>query len=105
MEYVSGGSITKLLADRGGRGLPSSLALPYMGQLLTGLAYLHGKGILHRDIKGANILLANDGKANRDGVPSLDCSSVASAAKAGEVSACVKIADFGSARLLQHGAL
>jgi len=44
-----------------------------MKQVLTGLEHLHRLGILHRDIKGGNILL------NKDGI--------------------VKLADFGLARV------
>ena len=31
-------------------------------QMLAGLAYLHHKGVIHRDIKGSNILLNNRGE-------------------------------------------
>lgn len=30
-------------------------------QMLSGLAYLHQKGVIHRDMKGSNILLNNHG--------------------------------------------
>ncbi|KAK9059645.1 hypothetical protein SSX86_020349 [Deinandra increscens subsp. villosa] len=60
LEYVSGGSIYKLLQDYGQFG---ELAIRnYTQQILSGLAYLHAKNTIHRDIKGANILVDPNGK-------------------------------------------
>ncbi|XP_071686206.1 mitogen-activated protein kinase kinase kinase YODA-like [Rutidosis leptorrhynchoides] len=60
LEYVSGGSIYKLLQDYGKFG---ELAIrSYTQQILSGLAYLHAKNTIHRDIKGANILVDPNGR-------------------------------------------
>ncbi|KAM7504779.1 hypothetical protein LguiB_003683 [Lonicera macranthoides] len=60
LEYVSGGSIYKLLQEYGQFG---ELAIrSYTHQILSGLAYLHAKRTLHRDIKGANILVDPNGR-------------------------------------------
>ncbi|KAJ9679473.1 hypothetical protein PVL29_021415 [Vitis rotundifolia] len=60
LEYVSGGSIYKLLQEYGQLG---ELAIrSYTQQILSGLAYLHAKNTVHRDIKGANILVDPNGR-------------------------------------------
>ncbi|XP_024969926.1 mitogen-activated protein kinase kinase kinase YODA-like [Cynara cardunculus var. scolymus] len=70
LEYVSGGSIYKILQEYGQLG---ELAIrSYTQQILSGLAYLHAKNTIHRDIKGANILVDPNGR--------------------------VKVADFGMAK-------
>ncbi|CAM9397961.1 unnamed protein product [Choristocarpus tenellus] len=38
-----------------------SLAKSYMKQLLEGVAFMHSKNILHRDLKGANLLISSRG--------------------------------------------
>ncbi|CAH9059330.1 unnamed protein product [Cuscuta epithymum] len=60
LEYVSGGSIYKLLQDYGPFG--ETAIRSYTQQILSGLAYLHAKNTLHRDIKGANILVDPNGR-------------------------------------------
>ncbi|KAG5509467.1 hypothetical protein JKF63_06777 [Porcisia hertigi] len=55
MEYVSGGSVTAALKSYGSFEEPQAAALCF--QLLQGLAYMHRNGIIHRDLKGDNLLL------------------------------------------------
>jgi serine/threonine protein kinase len=40
--------------------LSEPLTANYVTQVLRGLKYLHEQGVLHRDIKGANILTTKD---------------------------------------------
>ena len=40
---------------------PESLVRVYISQVLNGLVYLHEQGVIHRDIKGANILITKKG--------------------------------------------
>ncbi|EOY23248.1 Kinase superfamily protein isoform 2 [Theobroma cacao] len=60
LEYVSGGSIYKLLQEYG--QLKEPVIRSYTQQILSGLAYLHSKSTVHRDIKGANILVDPNGR-------------------------------------------
>ncbi|MES1911672.1 MAG: hypothetical protein MHM6MM_004071 [Cercozoa sp. M6MM] len=55
LEYVENGALSSVVKKFGGK-LPESLVALYVQQVLKGLAYLHSEGVIHRDIKGANIL-------------------------------------------------
>lgn len=57
MEYVDGGT----LKDRLKRALPVPEAVDYMIQAAEGLDCAHRNGIIHRDVKPANMLLRKDG--------------------------------------------
>lgn len=59
LEYVPGGSVQTMLNSYG--ALPEPLVRSFVRQILTGLSYLHDRDIIHRDIKGANILVDNKG--------------------------------------------
>ncbi|KAM3502609.1 hypothetical protein MY10362_004736 [Beauveria mimosiformis] len=59
LEYVAGGSVQTMLNSYGALGEP--LVRSFVRQILTGLSYLHERDIIHRDIKGANILVDNKG--------------------------------------------
>jgi serine/threonine protein kinase len=83
MEYVEGRSLADLMVAEG--ALAPSRVAALAADVGAGLAHAHGRGLVHRDVKPGNLLLANDGTA--------------------------KIADFGIARsagspdLTQTGAI
>lgn len=61
LEYVPGGSISDMLTQFG--PFSEDLIRRFSHQILLGLEYLHGKLIVHRDIKGSNILVTDGGVA------------------------------------------
>ncbi|XP_051752536.1 mitogen-activated protein kinase kinase kinase 2 [Ctenopharyngodon idella] len=73
MEYMPGGSIKDQLKSYG--ALTENVTRKYTRQILEGVCYLHSNMIVHRDIKGANILRDSAGN--------------------------VKLGDFGASRRLQ----
>ncbi|HUA96231.1 MAG TPA: protein kinase, partial [Acidimicrobiales bacterium] len=76
LEYLQGGSVRDIL-DRGFRLSPAQAAR--LGATAAdGLAYAHARGLVHRDVKPANLLLDEEGR--------------------------VRIADFGVARALAEAA-
>jgi serine/threonine protein kinase len=59
MEYVEGVVLSELLGRKG--PLPVRDAVNYTLQVAHGLAYAHGEGVIHRDIKPGNLLLDKRG--------------------------------------------
>ena len=60
LEYVPGGSVASIYEAFG--ALPSDLVKHFVHQTLIGLHYLHERDIMHRDIKGANVLVDTNGQ-------------------------------------------
>jgi serine/threonine protein kinase len=59
LEYCENGSLHSICKNFG--KFPENLVALYMSQVLHGLLYLHEQGVIHRDIKGANILTTKEG--------------------------------------------
>ncbi|KAK6918847.1 Protein kinase domain [Dillenia turbinata] len=60
MEYVPGGTLSEEIRRKGGRLDESRIGF-YTCQILRGLDYLHSNGLVHSDIKGANVLVSENG--------------------------------------------
>eukprot|EP01130_Rhizamoeba_saxonica_P014269 TRINITY_DN6222_c0_g1_i1.p1 TRINITY_DN6222_c0_g1~~TRINITY_DN6222_c0_g1_i1.p1 ORF type:complete len:728 (-),score=178.16 TRINITY_DN6222_c0_g1_i1:73-2256(-) len=73
MEYIPGGSLASLMSKYG--PLSEHVVCVYSKQILEGLEFLHLNKIVHRDIKGGNILV--------------------------DTSGTIKLADFGCSKTMQ----
>ncbi|KAJ4959474.1 hypothetical protein NE237_026585 [Protea cynaroides] len=72
-EYAKGGSVRQFLMKRQNRSVPLKLAVKQALDVARGMAYVHGLGFIHRDLKSDNLLIFADKS--------------------------IKIADFGVARI------
>ncbi|KAL8569123.1 hypothetical protein ACOMHN_055039 [Nucella lapillus] len=59
MQFVPGGSIASILARFG--ALDETVFRRYTRQILQGVEYLHDNDVIHRDIKGGNVMLMPNG--------------------------------------------
>ncbi|MYV48597.1 serine/threonine-protein kinase [Streptomyces sp. SID2888] len=78
MDLVAGGSLVHLVGDYG--PLPPAFVCTLLDQLLSGLAAVHAEGVVHRDVKPANVLL----EATGTGRPRLRLSDFGVAMRLGE---------------------
>ncbi len=66
MDYVAGTDAARLVRERFPGGMPADEAMPIIAAVASALDYAHHRGLLHRDVKPANILLTDpDGQARR----------------------------------------
>jgi serine/threonine protein kinase, bacterial len=59
MDYVEGTDAGRLLSERYPKGMPSDEVVRIVTAVADALDYAHQRGLLHRDVKPANILIAN----------------------------------------------
>ncbi|CAM9095757.1 unnamed protein product, partial [Hapterophycus canaliculatus] len=62
MELLVGGDLLTLLR-KSTEPLPEKQSRRIIGDICTGMAFLHSKNTVHGDLKSANVLLDGDGRA------------------------------------------
>ncbi|WP_115787287.1 Stk1 family PASTA domain-containing Ser/Thr kinase [Arthrobacter silvisoli] len=60
MEYIKGHTLRDVLREKG--ALSPRLALALIDPVIEGLAAAHAAGLIHRDVKPENVLIADDGR-------------------------------------------
>ncbi|MDP9147707.1 MAG: serine/threonine protein kinase [Acidobacteriota bacterium] len=75
MELLTGESLDRIIIERG--GVPFARACAWAAEVATALAVAHRKGVVHGDVKPANVLITEDGR--------------------------IKLMDFGMSRLANSG--
>ena len=60
MEYVEGRTLDALIASR---DLPTERVVRYGSQIADAVAHAHNHGVIHRDLKSANVVITTDGRA------------------------------------------
>jgi serine/threonine protein kinase, bacterial len=59
MDYIEGTDTAHLMEQRYPAGMPFDRVLPIIAAIASALDYAHQKGLLHRDVKPANIIVAD----------------------------------------------
>ena len=94
MEYCNGGELSKVLGkytEKNGKPFPPEIVQHLMKQIIDAFKYIHGKDIMHRDIKLENILLNYDNNEDKE--------------SQNLMKANVKIIDFGFAAKIDKNEL
>ena len=95
MEFVEGRTLAQVLAAEG--PLPVAKACEYLRQTALGLQHALDRGMVHRDIKPQNLMLANSSASIENSESDLPHSTE-------ESTPVVKILDFGLARFVSEEA-
>ncbi len=107
MEYVTGGTLADLIREHGPLDADATRAV--FRQLLEALAAAHAAGLIHRDVKSANVLVESRDQGTGNGEQGTEAARSEKASSDGATRSpfpvprslpLIKLADFGLARML-----